>query len=56
MRINKEKAIYTDVPKIHGEQLADIPVSEKSMVLGLRDLAEQSLAVNRSKQQATHRS
>ena len=36
MRINKEKAIYTDVPKIHGKQLADIPVSEKSVVLGLR--------------------
>lgn len=36
LRINKEKAIYTDVPKIHGKQLADIPVSEKSVVLGLR--------------------
>lgn len=36
LRINKEKAIYTDVPKIHGKQLADIPVSEKSVVFGLR--------------------
>lgn len=33
LNTNKEK-IYTDVPKIHGKQLADISVSEKGMVLG----------------------
>lgn len=33
LNTNKEK-IYTDVPKIHGKQLADISVSEKSMMPG----------------------
>lgn len=34
MSINKEKKVHTDVPKIHGKQLADIPVSEESVMLG----------------------
>lgn len=54
--------IHTDVPKIHGKQLADISVCEESRVPGcsgdIRGGARQSTGtvVDRSKQQATHRS
>ena len=62
LSINKEKEIYTDVSKIHGKQLADIPVSEGSVVLGRagvrREEARQStgVAVGRGEQRAAHRS
>lgn len=32
LKIKKERGIYTDVPKIHGKQLADISVSEEITV------------------------
>lgn len=62
LSINKEKEIYTDVPKIHGKQLADIPVSKESVVVGRarvrREEAKQStgVAVARDEQHAAHRS
>lgn len=40
---NKEKETYTDVPNIRGKQLADVPVSEESVVLGVLGLQEERL-------------
>lgn len=58
---NKEKGIYTDVPKIHGKHLADISVSEESMVPGYarvtRGESRQSTGkgVERNEEQETHK-
>lgn len=58
---NKKKGIYTDVPKIHGKHLADISVSEESMVPGyagvIRGESGQSMGkvVERNEKQATHK-